>query len=126
MDTIPTSKRTVVQSENVGSFEISTNRPIPIPSFTQVLIKVSSVALNHCDWKMPARVPCLGAVDGADYSGTVVAIGESAALTFGFKVGDRIAGAQMASQGRRPWAGASTEYILEEADGAWLFPENLS
>lgn len=126
MDTLPTSQRAVVQGKNVGSFEISTNRPIPVPSSTQILIKVPSVALNHSDWKMPARVPCPDAVDGADYSGTVVALGESAALTFGFKVGDRIAGAQMASQGRRPWVGAFTEYILEEADSAWLVPENLS
>lgn len=126
LPTLPTSQQAVVQSENAGSFEISTNRPIPVPLPSQILIKVSAVALNHCDWKMPGRVPCPGAVDGADYSGTVVRLGESAALTSGFKIGDRVAGAQMASSRRRPWAGAFTEYIIEEADSAWLVPENLS
>ena len=124
---LPTSQQAVVQSaKNPGAFEISTNRPIPVPSPTQLLIKVSAVALNHCDWKMPGRVPCPGAVDGADYSGTVVRLGESAARTSGLKIGDRVAGAQMASSRRRPWAGAFTEYILEEADSAWRVPENLS
>jgi NADPH:quinone reductase-like Zn-dependent oxidoreductase len=32
----------------------------------------------------------------------------------------------MASSRRRPWAGAFTEYILEEADMAWRIPDNLS
>ena len=37
-------------------FRISSNRPIPAPSPTQLLIKVSAVALNHYDWKIPGRV----------------------------------------------------------------------
>lgn len=123
---LPTSQQAVVQSEDAGSFEISTNRPIPVPSRSQILIKVSVVALNHCDWKMPARVPCPGAVDGADYSGTVIRLGDSVARTSTLKVGDRVAGAQMASSRRRPWAGAFTEYILEESDSCWLVPDNLS
>lgn len=122
---LPTSQSAIVQSATPGSFELST-RPIPVPSRSQVLIKVSAVALNHCDWKMPTRVPCPGAVDGADYSGTIISLGEDAALTSGFKIGDRVAGAQMASQRRRPWAGAFTEYIVEEADSCWLVPDNLS
>lgn len=32
----------------------------------------------------------------------------------------------MASSRRRPWVGAFTEYIIEEADSAWQVPENLS
>jgi hypothetical protein len=32
----------------------------------------------------------------------------------------------MASSRRRPWAGAFTEYIIEEADSLWRVPENLS
>lgn len=123
---LPTSQHAVVQSKDVGSFEISTGRPIPTPLPTEVLVKVSAVALNHCDWKMPSRVPCPGAVNGADYSGTVVRIGEFAAHTSGLKVGDRVAGAQMASSRRRPWAGAYAEYIREEADCCWKVPANLS
>ncbi|KUJ20447.1 GroES-like protein [Mollisia scopiformis] len=123
---LPTSRQAVVQSaKNPGSFEIET-RPLPVPSPTQILIKVAAVALNHCDWKMPGRVPCPGAVDGGDYSGTVVRLGETAALTSGLKIGDRVAGAQMASSRRRPWVGAFTSYIVEEADCCWLVPENLS
>jgi NADPH:quinone reductase-like Zn-dependent oxidoreductase len=123
---LPTSQQAVVQSEkNPGSFKISTNRPILVPLPSQILIMVSAVA-NHCDWTMPGRVPCPSAVDGADYSGTVVCLGETAALTSGLKIGDRVAGAQMASSRRRAWAGAFTEHIIEEADSVWRVPENLS
>ena len=124
---LPTSQQAVVQSaKNPGSFELCTNRPILVPSPDQVLIKVSAVALNHCDYKMPARVPCPGAVDGADFSGTIVRLGESAALTSGLKIGDRVAGAQLASSRRRPWSGAFAEYIIENAVSVWRVPENLS
>lgn len=117
----------MVQSKNNPSgFEISLNRPLPIPSSSQVLIKVSAVALNHCDWKMPTRVPCPGAVNGADFSGTLVRLGESVSLGFGLKIGDRVAGAQMASSRRRPLVGAFTQYLTEEADSVWLIPEVLS
>ena len=75
---------------------------------------------------MPARVPCPGAVDGADYSGTVVRLGESAALTSGLKIGDRVAGAQVASSHRRPWSGAFAEYIIDSPDIVWRVPDNLS
>lgn len=124
---LPTSQQAVVQSKsNPGGFEISSNRPLPIPSPSQVLIKVSAVALNHCDWKMPTRVPCPGAVNGADFSGTIVRLGESISVNSGLKMGDRVAGAQMASSRRRPWVGAFTQYITEEADSVWLVPETLS
>jgi NADPH:quinone reductase-like Zn-dependent oxidoreductase len=123
---LPTSQQAVVQSNDAGNFEISAGRPIPTPLPTEVLVKVAAVALNHCDWKMPSRVPCPGAVNGADYSGTVVRMGEVAAQTSGLMVGDRVAGAQMASNHRRPWAGAYAEYIREEADCCWKVPDNLS
>lgn len=123
--TLPTTQPAVVQTTTPGQFAIA-QRPVPTPSPTQLLIKVSAVALNHCDWKMPLRVPCPGAIDGADYSGTVIALGATAAATSGFHIGDRVAGAQMASQRRCPSAGAFTKYILEEADSAWRVPDNLS
>ncbi|KAI0452053.1 GroES-like protein [Xylaria acuta] len=124
---LPGSRQAIVQSEkNPGSLELCTNQPMPPLPPDHVLIKVAAVALNHCDYKMPARAPCPGAVDGADFSGTIVRLGESAALVSGLKIGDRVAGAQMASNRWRPWSGAFSEYIVEKAVSVWRVPENLS
>jgi NADPH:quinone reductase-like Zn-dependent oxidoreductase len=123
---LPTSRQAVVQSEkSPGGFEL-TNRSVPVPLSHQIVIKVVAVALNQCDWKTPLRVPCPGAIDGADYSGTIVRVGESAAVDYGWKIGDRVVGAKVASNIREPWAGAFTEYVVEEADGCWRVPETLS
>ncbi len=123
---LPTSRQAVIQSEKKpGSFEL-TNLPLPVLLSHQVLIKVAAVALNQCDWKMPLRLPCPGAIDGADYSGTIVRVGECAALDYGWKIGDRVAGAKVASNVNTPWAGAFTEYTVEDADGCWRVPETLS
>lgn len=120
---VPTMQQAVTQSKkNPGGFEV-TNRPVPVPLSHQVLVKVSAVALNQCDWKMPLRVPRPGAVDGGDYSGTVVRVGEGVT---GWKIGDRAAGAQVASDVGRPGAGSFTEYVVEDADQCWHVPEDLT
>ena len=125
---LPPSRQAIVQSDkNPGSFELRANLPLPAVPPDHVLIKVAAVAVNHCDYKMPARIPCPGAVDGCDFSGTVVRVGESVASTpGGLRVGDRVAGGQMASQRRRPWSGAFAEYIVDKADNIWRVPERLS
>ncbi|GJC90833.1 trans-enoyl reductase ccsC [Colletotrichum liriopes] len=124
---LPSCQKAVVQADtNPVTFELSENRPIPAPLTNELLIKVAAVALNHCDWKMPGRVPCPGAVNGADYSGTIVRMGESATLTSGLRIGDRVAGAQVASSRGRPWAGAFAEYIRHEHDMVWKVPDSWS
>ncbi|KAJ5656198.1 hypothetical protein N7507_008148 [Penicillium longicatenatum] len=125
---LPPSRQAIVQSaKNPGSFELCANLSMPAVPPDNVLIKVNAVAVNHCDYKMPARVPCPGAVDGSDFSGVVVRVGETVARTpEGLRVGDRVAGAQMGNQRRRPWSGAFAEYISEKADNIWRVPEVLS
>jgi NADPH:quinone reductase-like Zn-dependent oxidoreductase len=120
----PTSQTAVVQSTiTPGILELST-RPVPVPLPGQVLIKVSCVALNNCDWKMPSRAPCPGAVNGADYSGTVVQLGEG--VHSRFKIGDRVVGAQAGSNTSNPSSGAFTEYVVGNPDQIWRVPETLS
>ncbi|KAB5550764.1 chaperonin 10-like protein [Coniochaeta sp. 2T2.1] len=125
---LPRSRQAIVQSATTpGSFELCTNLPLPAVPPDHVLIKVIAVAVNHCDYKMPSRVPCPGAVDGSDFSGVVVRLGKSVARTpGGLQIGDRVAGAQMGNQRRRPWSGAFTEYIAEKAENIWRVPEHLS
>ncbi|KAK4244134.1 hypothetical protein C7999DRAFT_44174 [Corynascus novoguineensis] len=124
---LPSSRQAIVQSANPGSFELCTTLPMPDVSPEHVLIKVTAVAVNHCDYKMPARVHCPGTVNGCDFAGTVVGLGESVARTLGgLRIGDRVAGAQMGNQRRRPWSGAFTDYIAEKPENMWRVPEHLS
>lgn len=110
-----------------GVFELRNDLPMPDVPPDHVLIKVAAVAVNHCDYKMPARVHSPGAVDGCDFSGSVVLVGDEVAATpGGLRIGDRVAGAQMASQARRPWSGAFTEYISEKPVNLWRLPEHYS
>lgn len=125
---LPPSRQAIVQSAKTpGAFELCTDLPMPAVPPDHVLIKVTAVSVNHCDYKMPARIPCPGAVDGCDFSGTIVRVGEAVARTpGGLQIGDRVAGAQMASQPRRPWSGAFAEYVSEKAGNVWRVPANLS
>ncbi|KAL7929272.1 GroES-like protein [Trichoderma chlorosporum] len=124
---IPDVRKAIVQSAmKPGTLELRADQPMPDLPPDSVMIKVEAVALNHCDWKMPARVPCPGAVDGTDFAGTIVRLGESAARESGFAIGDRVAGAQVASHPPQPWSGSYSEYIVEKAVQCWPVPENLS
>lgn len=89
-------------------------------------LKVAGVALNHCDYKMPARAPCLSAVVRADFTGTVVRLGKNVALTSGPKIGYRVARPQIASSRRRARSGEFAEYITETAVNVWWLLENVS
>jgi NADPH:quinone reductase-like Zn-dependent oxidoreductase len=100
---------------------------MPTVSAGQVLIKVAAVAVNHCDYKMPARIHCPNTIDGCDFAGTVVYLGDEVATTpEGLRLGDRVAGAQMGSQARRPWSGAFAEYVAEKPENLWRVPKHLS
>ena len=124
MATKPRFQRAIVQASGPpGTLEIIPNGPFPTPLSNQVLIKVAAVALNPCDWKMPTRVPCPGAVDGSDFAGTVVEIGD--AVT-NLKVGDRVAGAQHGSNPIDMASGAFKQHIVAAADQIWKVPETLS
>ena len=121
---LPATERAIAQAtgEPPGSF-ISTNRPLPDIFPDQVMVKVAAVALNPCDWKIPTDMPCPGAVDGSDYSGTIVQVGET--VTSDLKIGDHVAGAQHASKPLDPRSGAFTEYVAVFADQLWNLPDNM-
>jgi NADPH:quinone reductase-like Zn-dependent oxidoreductase len=125
---LPSTRQAVVQpATKPGTFELRTDLPVPTVSPDHVLIKVSAVAVNHCDYKMPARIHCPNTVDGCDFSGAVVCLGDAvASMPGGLRIGDRVAGAQMASQACRPWSGAFTEYIAEKPENLWRVPEHFS
>jgi NADPH:quinone reductase len=92
--------------------------PQPQPTGTQVLVKVSAVAVNPIDTyirsgavKMPLPQPY---IIGGDLAGTVAAVGPQAQR---FKPGDRVWGSNQGMLGRQ---GTFAEYAA--VDESWLYP----
>lgn len=118
------TQQAIIQAkEPIGSLILSADCPLPELLPGQVLVKTAAVALNPCDWKMPTNFPCPGAVDGSDFSGTVVARGPN--LARDINVGDRVAGAVHASNPLNPTSGAFAEYIAAYADQLWKMPDSM-
>lgn len=94
--------------------------PAPVPSGTDILVRVSSVALNPVDAKIRARVaPAIGEqqILGWDAAGVVEAVGESVDT---FKPGDQV---WYAGAVNRP--GCNSELHLVDSRIAALKPANL-
>ena len=96
--------------------------PRPVPGPGQVLLRVHAVALNPIDLyirsglvAMPMSFP---QVIGADFAGTVEALGPGATR---FKVGDRVWGSNQGMLGRQ---GATAEYAAIDEDFAHPIPSN--
>lgn len=75
-----------------GQYTLNTTHPLPshtLPPPTYVLIWVSFVALNPCNWKMINFSPAIGTVGGNDFSGHVVATGAAVSK---WRIGDSVCG----------------------------------
>jgi len=124
---IPSLQRAVIQSSTPGVLEFTQTRAVPKLLDNQILVRVAAVALNPCDWKMPTNFPCPGAGVGADFSGTIVQLGNGLAPTQqGVKVGDRVAGTAHGCNRLEPQGGAFAEYIAVSADQIWRVPPGMS
>ena len=122
--TTSTQTAIVQAKEPVGSLLLKEDSPLPELLQGQVLVETAAVALNPCDWKIPTNFSCPGAVDGSDFSGTVVALGPN--LARDLKIGDRVAGAVHASNPLNPTSGAFAEYLAAWADQVWKMPNSMS
>ncbi|KAL2167384.1 hypothetical protein VTG60DRAFT_1373 [Thermothelomyces hinnuleus] len=121
---IPRVQRALIQSLTPGVLQFTETREVPKLLPDQVLVRVVAVALNPCDWKMPTNFPCPGAGVGADFSGTVVRVGDDVRPgKFDVKLGDRVAGAVHASNRLKPQDGTFAEYIAVRADALWRIPD---
>jgi len=102
----------------------------PAPTGTDILVKVSHVALNPADPHyvriLPSWIPFRRyAVPGIDFAGTVVAAAPGVSVDSGVTVGDEVCGAvsfMYVATGR----GTLAEYISLPADQVARRPEKLS
>ena len=113
--------RAVVYGAKAGAFPLVT-RPVPVPSSSQLRVRVHAAALNPLDYKLPSMLPFFlrwqlrGKGVSFDFAGVVDAVG---ADVRGFSVGDRVFG--FATSG-----GALAEFTLTGANEVATLPAAVS
>ncbi|KAI1303967.1 putative alcohol dehydrogenase [Xylaria venustula] len=83
----------IIQSDNdldpATTLPLSVAKNVAIPTLAtvyDVLVRVSAVALNHCDYKMPTNFLASGGLAGCDFCGVVVKTGPEAVCQIGTRV----------------------------------------
>lgn len=95
--------------------------PIPVPTAEQLLVEVTTVALNPTDFKHIDVVSPNNAVIGCDYSGVVKAVGSGVK---NWAVGDRAAG--VVHGGLYHDQGSFAQYLVVDATVAFKVPEHIN
>jgi NADPH:quinone reductase-like Zn-dependent oxidoreductase len=119
------STQTVIKQDSNGSLIIEKASPLPELRSDRLLVKVEYVAINPCDWKMSERFPAPGAVDGCDFSGTVVALGSDVSKTGRFKVGQKVCGGVHGSNPIDPTTGSFADYLSADAEFTFRVPDYM-
>jgi NADPH:quinone reductase-like Zn-dependent oxidoreductase len=119
------STQTVIKQDSNGSLIIEKASPLPELRSDRLLVKVEYVAINPCDWKMSERFPAPGAVDGCDFSGTVVALGSDVSKTGRFQVGQKVCGGVHGSNPIDPTTGSFANYLSADAEFTFRAPDYM-
>lgn len=117
--------QTVIEQRQGGVLEVC---DAPLPTFYEpgmVMVKITAVALNPCDYKMPSRFPSPGTLDGSDFAGTIVELGPGLTRS-DLKIGDRVCGAVHASNPECPQNGAFAEFLATDEDLLLKIPTGMS
>ncbi len=118
MTSLP-NEMTAIEIKEFGGPEnlLPTKRPVPMPAYDEVLIKVEAAGVNRPDvlQRMGGYAPPPGASDlpGLEIAGTVVAVGEGVSK---YTVGDRIC-ALVAGGGYAEYCVAPEAQCLDIPDG---------
>lgn len=119
------STQTVIKQDENGTLKIQKDVPLPELRSDRILVKVNYVAINPCDWKMSERFPAPGAVDGCDFSGTVVALGSAVSKTGRFQVGDKVCGGVHGSNPIDLTTGSFADYVSADAEFTFKVPNYM-
>lgn len=96
--------------------KVSREAPCPPLGPDQVYVRTEAVAINPSDTKMMGQFVVTNALFGADYAGTVIAVGDN---VDGVEIGDRICGAQHSMYAKTPCHGAFGQFNVTNGD-VWL------
>ncbi|KAH8840065.1 putative secondary metabolism biosynthetic enzyme [Pyricularia oryzae] len=113
--TPPATQEGIVADSN-GLPVVSTEAPCPPLNPDQVYVRTEAVAINPSDTKMVGDFVIPNALYGADYAGTVMAVGSHVQ---GIKAGERICGAQHSMHAGTPFNGAFGRFNVTNGH-VWL------
>ncbi|ROW00114.1 hypothetical protein VSDG_03467 [Cytospora chrysosperma] len=122
---LPTHQTALVAQE-AGIMTIKHDVPVPTLAPDMVLVKTAAVAINPADAKMLDFSPIPGSIQGHDFAGTVVALGEDTIASGRFSLGDRVAGMVYGMNKQQPFIGAFAEYVGACADVLLRIPDDMS
>lgn len=125
MDPLPQTQTCLSQpADGGGPPIISKSHPMPeIKEPYDVLIRVSTVALNPTDYKMPEYHPVPNAIMGCDFMGTVVSAGLKVNNAL---PGTRLCGSLHGSNPGNPNSGSFAEYLVVDARLCLRVPDTWS
>ncbi|KAL0930693.1 alcohol dehydrogenase GroES-like domain-containing protein [Colletotrichum truncatum] len=110
--------------EGKGKPVVSQTQPVPkLKGAHDVLIRVSAVALNPTDYKIPEFHPTPGAILGCDFTGTVV---EAGSEVHDIPPGTRLCGSVQGSNPACPETGAFAEYVVTDSRLLLKVPDSWS
>ncbi|WVQ77952.1 hypothetical protein IAT38_000032 [Cryptococcus sp. DSM 104549] len=118
---IPKTMRALTQDETTRTASIKENYPVPELHDNHVLVKIEYAAQNPTDWKHTEHWSPPGAVNGGDFSGTVVQLGPK--IKVNLKIGDKVAGAVNGGYSREE--GSYAQWARVQSDLCFKVPEGL-
>ncbi|KAI5194189.1 hypothetical protein AUEXF2481DRAFT_71750 [Aureobasidium subglaciale EXF-2481] len=122
---LPRTQTAIVQ-DNAGKAIVTHDASIPKLEPDMVLVRVTAVSINPCDWKMPAKFPTPGAKIGCDFSGVVIAIGPDVLRTsHDIALGDRVCGGVHGSNPIDTQTGAFAQYVAAYGDLLLKLPDHI-
>jgi len=122
---LPRTQTAIVQ-DVTGKAIVTRHASIPVLKSDMVLVKVTAVSINPCDWKMPTKFPTAGAKIGCDFSGVVMAIGpEVLRSSHHLVLGDRVCGGVHGSNPIDPQTGAFAQYVAAYGDLLLKLPAHV-
>nr|A0A2Z5XAK4.1 RecName: Full=Trans-enoyl reductase phm4; Short=ER phm4; AltName: Full=Phomasetin biosynthesis cluster protein 4 [Pyrenochaetopsis sp.]BBC43187.1 trans-enoyl reductase [Pyrenochaetopsis sp.] len=119
------SKQSAIVGNSYGSTELSHNVPIPHAEGDNVVVRTRAVSVNPVDAKMMGPYVTAGAIAGCDFAGEIEAIGPEA-LSWGFKIGDRVCASIMGMNPLEPDHGAFAQHVATHANALVRIPETMS
>ncbi|KAG6364986.1 hypothetical protein INS49_006591 [Diaporthe citri] len=119
-------RQTAVVAQGAGKLAIQHDVPIPVLAPDMAIVKTAAVAINPVDAKILDFSPAPGAIDGYDFAGTIVALGEEVTASGRFAVGDRVAGMVFGMNKLKPDIGAFAQYVGACADILLKIPKDMS
>ncbi|EXA30363.1 hypothetical protein FOVG_18235 [Fusarium oxysporum f. sp. pisi HDV247] len=125
LSALPQRQRAVAE-DAAGQPAVVEDAPVPELRTNSILVKTVAVAINPCDYKLPALSPSQGAIIGTDFVGAIIRIGTDAALLRpDLREGDIVCGLVHGSNPDGPDNGAMAQYLRAHPQLVYKVPDGM-